>query len=201
VSQPTSKDLLSTLRDYGRGGWVGSALADKAADEIERLDRELDVAADEIAKLTTERNVARAVVQPPLAASKLDFLDERAFYEVMQAYRHAYIVDQEYVSQRFEAVKAFIRERLSHEPKVCRCIKPKFYRDSTVCESCANPLPTQPPGVVPPAVPHSPRSWEDDYILVGQLLDTIEDCERCKVKFLNITRAAASRPTKEVRHD
>jgi hypothetical protein len=35
----------------------------------------------------------------------------------------------------------------AHEPKVCRCIKPKFYRDSTVCESCANPLPTQPPPV------------------------------------------------------
>jgi hypothetical protein len=43
---------------------------------------------------------------------KAAWLDSKEFYEVMQAYRHAYVVDQAYVAERFEAVKNFIRSRL-----------------------------------------------------------------------------------------
>lgn len=41
-----------------------------------------------------------------------DWLESKAFYEVMQAYRHAHVVDQAFVVERFEAVKAFIRSAL-----------------------------------------------------------------------------------------
>lgn len=47
--------------------------------------------------------------QPPPA----EWLDSREFYEVMQAYRHAYVVDPAYVVERFEAVKSFIRSALT----------------------------------------------------------------------------------------
>jgi hypothetical protein len=40
------------------------------------------------------------------------WLESKEFYEVMQAYRHAHVVDQAFVSERFEAVKSFIRSRL-----------------------------------------------------------------------------------------
>lgn len=40
------------------------------------------------------------------------WLDERDFYEYMQAYRHAPITDPAVVVEQFEAVKRFIRRQL-----------------------------------------------------------------------------------------
>lgn len=39
-----------------------------------------------------------------------DILDEQEFYELMQSYRHAPTVDQNAVTEAYEAVKAFLRD-------------------------------------------------------------------------------------------
>jgi len=40
----------------------------------------------------------------------MQWLDEQEFYELMQAYRHAPVTDQEAVCAAFEAVKQIIRD-------------------------------------------------------------------------------------------
>lgn len=41
----------------------------------------------------------------------MEWLEEREFYELMQAYRHAPVVDQAAVVAAFEAVKQIIRDK------------------------------------------------------------------------------------------
>ena len=42
-----------------------------------------------------------------------DFLDDRDFYELMQAYRHSDIADQKGTIEAFEAVKDFVRSNMA----------------------------------------------------------------------------------------
>jgi hypothetical protein len=61
--------------------------------------------------------VGRGIVHEVYLASDVDariaeLLDSREFYELMQAYRHSHVIDQAFVTERFEAVKNFLRSSL-----------------------------------------------------------------------------------------
>lgn len=48
--------------------------------------------------------------------NSIEWLEERKFYELMQAYRHAPVTDQKAVCAAFEAVKQIIRDKLGLLP-------------------------------------------------------------------------------------
>lgn len=52
--------------------------------------------------------------------TKHTWLDDPAFYETCQAYRHAGITQQDIVAERFEELKAFIREQSDEENETLR---------------------------------------------------------------------------------
>ena len=71
-------------------------------------------------------------------------LDEVEFYNLMQAYRHAPLTEQEKVSDRFDAVKDWIKEnyqtlKVDLKDTKCECVIPKpidAYDDPDTCRDC-----------------------------------------------------------------